>query len=956
IKPNGASVLEFIVAGSYIEPQFRINEGAGRRGNNKAAFGPGISPCDPTANLPPQITSAPPITASTGVTYTYQVQAVDPNNDPLTFSLTSAPTGMTINNSGLINWTPADAQTGNFPVTVQVSDGRGGTAQQSFTINVTAPAGVNRPPQITSTPVTSVTLGQTYQYDVTATDPDGDTVLFSLLQSPAGAAIDLFTGLISWAPNSSQIGSQFFTVEAQDGKGGRARQSFAVKVEPSTSPLPAQPSDSDNDGFDKTADCNDSNPNVSPGRDEIPGNGLDDDCNPATPDVLSPGSLACSLVSDKRSYASNSLAQLTATVQNLSADLALVGLEAQFTVSDPGRQGVFTTTLPVNTLAPHAMSKSTIAFSTQTRVPGNYRATVDLRFGPAEVCHAEAAFAILASAAAGNAFTGSITTDPAQIAQGETSTLRYQVNNVGNVDLPAVTLKILVVEVASGAVVQTFTDQTSLNRGQSFSHSKTFNSSGVAAGGYLVILQGEGSASQTIDAAFLSITTAGIGCPVCAGLEVVVDENVTVDFNPVLTGGTPTYLGDPDLKPFFRFDISGPTADTWKAIFDVGAKKLLVKKGATIMALNVPPTTNNQRAPGIKIHSTCSLELEEGGTIELNPRNQPSGDILAQVDGDIVVNGIVSNFDHGTGGFPGHITIASSCGDIITGPMSRIQTIGQGAGGSNINILACGDGNTIPSGDIVIKGLVDASYKAAVVSTINVVSFDGAVTIDGNHLLEIEKGTRRRVTSGVTVRSRHHPLPGTIHLQAKEDLTVVGNTTLEWRHANYGAVAIKTASNSSRGGVIDVRSLGGRIIASDRAFDNANRFNTTATINLLAASDIDLMTTGRPNDVRLPASQDPLDMPVVNVQAERGNNGGGGTNRLRSFSGGVSLGANACVLAGFTAKPATPGVNLLTACHEVVIDADACVDPPPSIIDPVCNPPALDPLFSDCAEFNVIFP
>ena len=47
---------------------------------------------------------------------------------------------------------------------------------------------------------------------------------------------------------------------------------------------PGPDTDNDGDGFDATEDCNDNNPEVNPDQDEIPYNGLDDDCNPDTRD------------------------------------------------------------------------------------------------------------------------------------------------------------------------------------------------------------------------------------------------------------------------------------------------------------------------------------------------------------------------------------------------------------------------------------------------------------------------------------------------------------------------------------------------------------------------------------------------------------------------------------------------------------------------------------------------
>lgn len=68
--------------------------------------------------------------------FTYQVKASDPDGDPLTYSLKSAPSGMTIDQKGLIKWSiPSDFK-GKASVTLSVTDGHGGEARYSFDITI----------------------------------------------------------------------------------------------------------------------------------------------------------------------------------------------------------------------------------------------------------------------------------------------------------------------------------------------------------------------------------------------------------------------------------------------------------------------------------------------------------------------------------------------------------------------------------------------------------------------------------------------------------------------------------------------------------------------------------------------------------------------------------------------------------------------------------------------------
>ena len=90
---------------------------------------------------------------------------------------------------------------------------------------------VNRPPTILGTPPTSLAVGQPYNFQPNALDPDGDTLSFSIQNRPAWATFNNSTGSLQGTPSSADVG--LFTdvvVSVSDGHASAALGAFSIAV------------------------------------------------------------------------------------------------------------------------------------------------------------------------------------------------------------------------------------------------------------------------------------------------------------------------------------------------------------------------------------------------------------------------------------------------------------------------------------------------------------------------------------------------------------------------------------------------------------------------------------------------------------------------------------------------------------------------------------------------------
>ncbi|MCU0709666.1 MAG: putative Ig domain-containing protein, partial [Pirellula sp.] len=194
-------------------------------------------------NAAPAFVTAPVVTVRAGKSYSYASQGLDPNGDAITYSIIEGPQGFSIDGTtGVVSWSDSNtaANVGSHRVTLAVQDALGLRSTQSFTLSVLSSTSVNRPPEWTSTPIVQAFVNTPYEYDANASDPNNDTLTYSLTLSPGGMSIGSSTGLFSWKPSDAQLGIHTVVVRVTDNGTPSlyTEQSFQilVSIEPGNRP------------------------------------------------------------------------------------------------------------------------------------------------------------------------------------------------------------------------------------------------------------------------------------------------------------------------------------------------------------------------------------------------------------------------------------------------------------------------------------------------------------------------------------------------------------------------------------------------------------------------------------------------------------------------------------------------------------------------------------------------
>ena len=148
------------------------------------------------SNTPPVIAFINDATVSENDTLNVNVFAADGDDDPLTLSVTVNKDGLPVSTNrytfvdfgdrtGRFDMMPLQGDAGTFEVTVQADDGQA-TGTESFNVEVEESQTTNAPPVLNAVSDINIQEGATSTTLMSATDSDGDPLVFSLMLEAAG--------------------------------------------------------------------------------------------------------------------------------------------------------------------------------------------------------------------------------------------------------------------------------------------------------------------------------------------------------------------------------------------------------------------------------------------------------------------------------------------------------------------------------------------------------------------------------------------------------------------------------------------------------------------------------------------------------------------------------------------------------------------------------------------------
>jgi len=174
-----------------------------------------------------KISGTPPTSAPIGKSYSFTPTVSDPSKRALTFKIWNKPSWASFSaGNGRLSGTPAAANVGTATnVTILVTDGVVTVQLPSFSIKTSATLG------IAGSPPTAATVGKSYSFTPSLSDPSKVAVRFVVWNKPAWTSFSTSTGQLTGTPAAANVGTTpSITILVTDGVDTAELKPFSIKV------------------------------------------------------------------------------------------------------------------------------------------------------------------------------------------------------------------------------------------------------------------------------------------------------------------------------------------------------------------------------------------------------------------------------------------------------------------------------------------------------------------------------------------------------------------------------------------------------------------------------------------------------------------------------------------------------------------------------------------------------
>ena len=192
---------------------------------------------------------------------------------------------------------------------------------------------------------------------------------------------------------------------------------------------------------------------------------------------------------DKLAYQPSETVQVTTRLANLTENQTLDNLTAVTTVSNPEGTLRFTRSESVGQLPQSALRDFNYALALGFASAGSYNVSLSVSDAlGALLASSSTNFTVRSSAVSGSGLTGSLSATPKPVPFGDSIAFSAAVNNLGNADIPALAVKLTIVDPAAERMLAEFPATLALARAQAAPFSFAWPANAAVGGTYVALL------------------------------------------------------------------------------------------------------------------------------------------------------------------------------------------------------------------------------------------------------------------------------------------------------------------------------------------------------------------------------------------------------------------------------------------------------------------------------------